>query len=697
LSGPATQLVLVAPPPANISVGHSFSLTVAAEDGSGDVVPDDDSPVTIAIASGPSGASLGGDVTALNNAGVATFPDLTLDTSGTYTLRVISGVDAISKNLSVTVGTIPTPTPSPTPTATRSDLALTITSNPNSMQVDQNVVYTLKVVNNGPDDATGVTLSDVLPANLTDITASASQGSAVVNANGTVTANLGALASGSSVTVTIVAEVTAGALPTGASSATLTNTATVSSQALDPNPANNIMSTSTEVLPVADLALTTPTSAPTPTQVATPTPTPTTSPTPAPTSGTSSNTSGNTSTPANTSGQSIPANANGSSTSGSPAPSNETSGHTTAANVTSSNPSDNTGTANEAPTANGFAAANPGSGDSSSTAANPAPVASGPAVNSSAIGIGGGSNDIASASPEASGSASSSPESDGSTNQAGGGSPGANETSANSPVARNTTINALRESLGLNQTSTAGWGSDNTATEGPAQLLALTETSLPLVGTLLNVMLDDEPSVTLSNGSARTVELNVTLLPGAIPSLGAGATSGAAATSTGASAAAARASSSVVTQGLLDPYHQADVSLMVEAGEAVKGESIANPILRGPSTWSHFLPSIDEAIDQLRKDHQAPARGDQPDAADETAQESGVDPLSRLASPAQAVDDAIHAVWAENASHAPPLRRALHGPVAVSMSLVLSGIAITRVSPLVDALRDRWRSDTRTR
>jgi uncharacterized repeat protein (TIGR01451 family) len=72
-----------------------------------------------------------------------------------------------------------------------------------------------------------------------------------VGTNGTVTANLGTVASGVTATVTINVNVTA------ADGSTLINTANVSSPTSDPNPGNNSSSATTQVNPsTADLMLT---------------------------------------------------------------------------------------------------------------------------------------------------------------------------------------------------------------------------------------------------------------------------------------------------------------------------------------------------------------------------------------------------------------------------------------------------------
>jgi uncharacterized repeat protein (TIGR01451 family) len=115
----------------------------------------------------------------------------------------------------------------------QSDLSITKTG-PSLAQSGNTITYSIVVSNGGPAADPNVTVNDPLPAGETLVSATPSQGSCT----GTVTCNIGTIASGGSATVTIVVRVTA------ACGSTVTNTATVNGDLPDPNPANNSSSTS---------------------------------------------------------------------------------------------------------------------------------------------------------------------------------------------------------------------------------------------------------------------------------------------------------------------------------------------------------------------------------------------------------------------------------------------------------------------
>ncbi len=84
--GPPAKLAFAAQP-AGVSAGSSITVTVNIEDASGHVVTTATNQVTIAIGANPSSGTLSGTATATAVAGVATFPNLSINNAGTgYTL-----------------------------------------------------------------------------------------------------------------------------------------------------------------------------------------------------------------------------------------------------------------------------------------------------------------------------------------------------------------------------------------------------------------------------------------------------------------------------------------------------------------------------------------------------------------------------------------------------------------------------------
>lgn len=129
----------------------------------------------------------------------------------------------------------------------QADLAIALDDTPDPVRAGQSLTYAFSVTNNGPDTVADGRLSLSLPPGVAFVSAQSSQGTSS-QAGDTVTFALGSLASGSSMTGTVVV--------TPPARGTLTATARVTSGATDLVASNDAASVSTTVTNVSvDLAL----------------------------------------------------------------------------------------------------------------------------------------------------------------------------------------------------------------------------------------------------------------------------------------------------------------------------------------------------------------------------------------------------------------------------------------------------------
>ena len=123
------------------------------------------------------------------------------------------------------------------------DLVVTMSDSPDPLGFGGNLTYTITVKNVGELPATGVTLTDTLPAGATLVSANSTAGTC--SGTTTITCGLGTLNGGATVTVTIVVTPPVG---------TITNTATATLNETD-NPGNNTATAET-LVDNADLSIT---------------------------------------------------------------------------------------------------------------------------------------------------------------------------------------------------------------------------------------------------------------------------------------------------------------------------------------------------------------------------------------------------------------------------------------------------------
>ncbi len=156
-----------------------------------------------------------------------------IDPNGAWSLYVVDdeAVDAgaIAGGWSIAITTL-------TPFA---DVAVTQASIPNPVAVGSNLTFAVTIANNGPATAADISLADTLPAGVTFVSATASQGSCTPGV-GTVSCSLGTILAGGSATVNIVVVPSVNSI--------IANNASVTSSTLDLVTANNTSSANATVL-----------------------------------------------------------------------------------------------------------------------------------------------------------------------------------------------------------------------------------------------------------------------------------------------------------------------------------------------------------------------------------------------------------------------------------------------------------------
>lgn len=204
-----------------------------------DTLPADLTP-TSATGSGWSCSISGQTVTCTRSDDLAvgaSFPTIQLgvnvaDNAGTpirNTARVANPSDANPANDS---------SEDPAPTSPSADLSIRKSASPGTVNVGDQVTFTLDVTNNGPSAAANVSVLDSLPSGLGLVSANPSQGTC----NATIACSLGTLARNGTAQVTVVAKALS-----SASGSTLRNTASVSGGQPDPNPGNDSSSADVSV------------------------------------------------------------------------------------------------------------------------------------------------------------------------------------------------------------------------------------------------------------------------------------------------------------------------------------------------------------------------------------------------------------------------------------------------------------------
>ncbi|MDY7077535.1 MAG: pre-peptidase C-terminal domain-containing protein [Chloroflexota bacterium] len=169
-----------------------------------------------------------------------TFQAQTSAVTGTFT-------NTVSASTSNTL--IPTKdelAPVTTTVPTDADLSITKNESHDPVNAGTNLTYTLTILNDGPAEATGIVVTDTLPAGVTFVSAMPDRN---IGPNPLVWNSLTDLSSGNSTVITVV--VTVNTATTG----DIENVATVTADEPDPTPGNDTVTATTTITPQADLEL----------------------------------------------------------------------------------------------------------------------------------------------------------------------------------------------------------------------------------------------------------------------------------------------------------------------------------------------------------------------------------------------------------------------------------------------------------
>jgi len=187
---------------------------------------------------------------ALVTCSIASFPN---GGTASFTITVTFSPALANGTIVTNTAIVASATSDPNPTNNSSSASTTVGANADLSVVKSgpaftasstNVNYTVNVTNSGPSNASTVTLTETVPANMTFVSVNQTSGP-VFNCTGTgpIVCTIATLNAGTSASFHFVFFVAASA-PSGTNTS---NTATISSATLDPNPANNTSTVNTTI------------------------------------------------------------------------------------------------------------------------------------------------------------------------------------------------------------------------------------------------------------------------------------------------------------------------------------------------------------------------------------------------------------------------------------------------------------------
>ena len=169
-----------------------------------------------------------------------TRPSLAVTTAPVITITATAPASGPLSNTAAVVSTTPDPNMSNnsdtegttvTPAAQSADLSIVEADSPDPVGAGGSLTYLLAVTNDGPNSATSISVADMLPAGLTNVSATGNGWTCGAPVSGVLTCTRPSLGVATAPLITILATAPAGG--------PLSNTAAVSSFTADPNTANN--------------------------------------------------------------------------------------------------------------------------------------------------------------------------------------------------------------------------------------------------------------------------------------------------------------------------------------------------------------------------------------------------------------------------------------------------------------------------
>jgi uncharacterized repeat protein (TIGR01451 family) len=232
---------------------YDVSVFSSDPDNATDVVVTDDLPTGLTLVSAT--PSAGGTCNSADPV-VCTWP--VFEGFGFETVEIVASAPGTPTTLTNTA-TVTSDTPDPVPTnnsatvdtdvvSASADLSVSKSDQFDPVAVGDELAYSIVVSNSGPTAATGVTVTDTLPAGTTFLSATPTQGTCG-QAAGVVTCDLGTMSafSGEFIDLRVTAPGTVG---------DITNEVTVAANEPDPDPVDNDATQTTSIVPVsADLSV----------------------------------------------------------------------------------------------------------------------------------------------------------------------------------------------------------------------------------------------------------------------------------------------------------------------------------------------------------------------------------------------------------------------------------------------------------